>query len=422
MADTRHGKPQGPGSGAALFGGGREKPQPAEAPVAVKASPFVYRDPRTIRRRAWLYGNLYIRSFVAVTVAPGGVGKSSLALVEVIAMATGRPLLGIKPVAKLVVWYVNLEDPLEEIERRVHAILLHYAIPPEEIAGRLFIDSGDECKIVVMQETDHGAAVAVPVVDAVKQEMRTNKIDVLVLDPFAATHGLNENDNNKINAVKNVFSDVARAMNASLMLVHHVRKGVSGQGDYTVDDGRGASALKDGARVARVLNGMTKKQGEVANVDNHRTFFNVTVGKANLAPMADKADWFRIVSVSLGNGGTEPNEPADQVGVVTTWVWSEASQDLTVTELQRIRTAVAAEDWRESAQSPKWVGHALAEAMAISIDASGQRDKVKIMLKQLIERRVLVHSIEPSDQRKPVKFIRVNPDVRCATGLLSPDV
>jgi AAA domain len=59
----------------------------------ITATPFVWRDPRMIPPRQWLYGKHYIRKFISATVAPGGLGKTSLVLVEKIAMATGKPLL-----------------------------------------------------------------------------------------------------------------------------------------------------------------------------------------------------------------------------------------------------------------------------------------------------------------------------------------
>jgi RecA-family ATPase len=55
---------------------------------------------------------------VSATVAPGGLGKSSLVLAEAVTMASGRELLGVKSPKPLRVWYVNLEDPREAIERR----------------------------------------------------------------------------------------------------------------------------------------------------------------------------------------------------------------------------------------------------------------------------------------------------------------
>src|SRR5262245_55521874 len=96
----------------------------------LQATPFVYQAPQTLPRRQWLYGHHFIRRFVSGTVATGGMGKSALALVEALAMATGRDLLGHCPRGKFRVWYVNLEDPLDEIDRRIGGILLRYGISP----------------------------------------------------------------------------------------------------------------------------------------------------------------------------------------------------------------------------------------------------------------------------------------------------
>lgn len=55
---------------------------------------FVWRDPTTIPPRPWVYGRHLIRKQVSVTVAPGGVGKSSLTICEALAMTSERKLLG----------------------------------------------------------------------------------------------------------------------------------------------------------------------------------------------------------------------------------------------------------------------------------------------------------------------------------------
>ena len=54
-------------------------------------------DAMTIPPRRFLYDNHYIRNFASITIATGGVGKSTLCLTEMIAMATGRNLLGVEP-------------------------------------------------------------------------------------------------------------------------------------------------------------------------------------------------------------------------------------------------------------------------------------------------------------------------------------
>jgi RecA-family ATPase len=67
-----------------------------------------------------------------VDVAAGGVGKSSLKIGEAIAMASGKDFYakGL-PEGALTVWLWNLEDPLEEMERRIHATCERFNIKPE---------------------------------------------------------------------------------------------------------------------------------------------------------------------------------------------------------------------------------------------------------------------------------------------------
>ena len=64
-------------------------------------------DAMTIPPRRFLYDNHYIRNFASITIATGGVSKSTLCLTEMIAMATGRNLLGVEPPQRLKVLYFN---------------------------------------------------------------------------------------------------------------------------------------------------------------------------------------------------------------------------------------------------------------------------------------------------------------------------
>ncbi len=152
--------------------------------LKIVAKPYVWRDPKTIPRRAWLYGHHLIRRFVSTTVAPGAVGKSSLTMVEAIAMATGRALLGTHPTAKLRVWLWNGEDPLEELERRVAAICIHYGIDPADLDGQLFLNSGRDTEIVIATTTRNGTVIAQPVVDDMLATIRENRIDVVYPRPL----------------------------------------------------------------------------------------------------------------------------------------------------------------------------------------------------------------------------------------------
>ena len=111
------------------------------APVVIKATPFAWIEPASIPRRKWLYGRHYIRDFVSQTVAPGGYGKSSLVLVETLAIAVGLPLLGVKPDESVPAWYWNGEDPGDELDRRIISAALRHGVDRSQLEGRLFVDN-----------------------------------------------------------------------------------------------------------------------------------------------------------------------------------------------------------------------------------------------------------------------------------------
>jgi hypothetical protein len=117
-----------------------------DAPLA--ATPWKWLAPQDVQPRAFLYGTHYIRQFLSVGFGAPGGGKSTKRMVEAIAMASGRALLGVKPIKKLKVWYWNGEDPQSETDRRFAAICMHFGIKQEEIEGYLFANSGRDMPIV----------------------------------------------------------------------------------------------------------------------------------------------------------------------------------------------------------------------------------------------------------------------------------
>jgi hypothetical protein len=296
----------------------------------VRASPFVWRDPSSIPPREWAYGKHYVRKYLSATFAPGGVGKSSMAIVEALAMVTGQPLLGVQPRQPLRVWLWNGEDPREEIERRVMAACLHYQITDEQIGGRLFIDSGRDCQIVIAEETKDGATIAEPVLSELEQTIVTNGIDVWIFDPFISCHHVSENDNNKVQMVVKALAQLADKTNTAGELIHHVRKsGSGGRAEVTVEDGRGASALLAAVRTARALNPMSNEEASQFGVSpaQRAEFFRVSQGKANMSRATAHSAWRHMESVALGNGAAGLQQ--DVVGVVAAWKPDDPLADLT---------------------------------------------------------------------------------------------
>ena len=382
----------------------------------IRATPYVYRDPAKIPVRQWVYGKHLIRRFLSTTVAPGAVGKSSLVLVEAIAMATGRALTGVSVPKRLRVWYWNGEDPLEEIERRVAAICIHYGINGRELEGYLFLDSGRTSSIVLASRTKEGAKVAEPLVDELIEQIREHEIDVLIIDPFVSSHRLAENSNDEIDLVAKTWNRIADGGDAAIELVHHVRKGMGPAGEYTVEDGRGAVALLAAARSARVLNPMTKNEAERSGLPSHRGYFRVDNGKANLAPPPDHSEWFHLTPVSLGNGPSGILDYGDQVAVVEPWEWPDAFAGIEARDLLAAQTEVmAGGPWRQSPQSPQWVGLPIARALRLDPESKTDRQRIGRLLKTWTANGMFV-TVEGQDEgRRSRTFIEVG-TLACSTS------
>jgi len=337
----------------------------------ISATRFDMVDPRNIPRRQWLYGRHLIRKFVSATVAPGGVGKSSLTIAQALAMVSGKDLLGIVLRDKLRVWIWNGEDPSDELLRRVMAGCMYYGLEASDVEG-LFLDSGRQMPIVLAEQARNGVSLAQSTIDAIVQTIQDKRIDVVIIDPFVATHRVNENDNIAMDLVVKAWGQIAERTNVAIELVHHSRK--THGGDTGVEDARGASALIAAARSAVVLNAMKPSEAVNAGLESHRGYFRVDSGKSNLAPPSDEASWFQLKSVRLDNG--------DDVAVVVPWSWPNPLDTVSVADLRAAQYAVASGGpWRENCQAKDWVGKPVANALKLDPENKTHKARIKSLLK-----------------------------------------
>ena len=275
-----------------------------DAPEAAPDWPTVYDmfDGASIEPRRWIYGNHYLRSFVSVLASAGGIGKTSLQIVEALAIVTGRPLLGEEVKERTNVWIVNLEDPLEEIQRRVIAAMQHYKITPDEVRGRLFVNAGRDFSLKFGIQTRDGVLPNTKLVEYLCKQIPQKQIGCVFIDPFVGAHNINENDNMAVNAIVAEIRRVADETKSAIGLVHHIRKG-NGE-DASIDSVRGAGSLIGAARAARVVNKVSEDDAMKLGVDMDKAkgIFRVDDGKANLSPPADKSTYRQMIGVKIDNG------------------------------------------------------------------------------------------------------------------------
>lgn len=348
----------------------------ADAP---RPTAYVRRPVSEIPPRPWVYGDHLQRRTVSVTAAPGAVGKTSLTIAEAVAMASGRALLGVDVPEPVKVWLINLEEPRDELERRMEATLQHHMVGFHEIEGRFFLD-GAETELCVAKQIRGEAMLVKPVSEALIAHLREFEIDHLTVDPFVSSHRIAENDNGAIDLVAKEWARIARECNCSIELVHHTRK--ANGNTLSSEDMRGGSSLLNAARDGRVLNRATLEQKQNMGVDvstDRATYFSVTQDKPNYST-GHGAQWHRTVGVNIGNG--------DWVATVEVFTPADAFDGISTADVLRVQKAIAdLEDPRESAQSANWVGHAIADVLELKLPADKKR--VKALIKKWLETDVL---------------------------------
>jgi hypothetical protein len=350
----------------------------------------------TLPRREWVYGYDYIKKYISVTASAGGIGKTSAIIVEALAIATGRPLLGVEVKEQTNVWIINLEDPISEMQMRTIAAMQHYDIKPEDIKGRLFMDGEDTMQITLAAEGRDGLITNDDMLAAMIRVIKQNKIGAVILDPFVSAHLVNENNNGSIQAVVAMLRKLARDTNSSVQLVHHIRKG-NGD-DATIDSVRGAGSLIGAARAARVINRITPEDAMALGVDEHEALgiFRVDDGKANLAPPSDKAVYRRMQGVEIANG--------EHIGVATEFKLPDLFDGVTADNARNVQKLVQEAEanqtpYKANVQAKQYVGHAVAEELNLDMEKPGDKAKIKAIVKQWMKTNVLKLS-EMYDKRQ----------------------
>jgi AAA domain len=343
--------------------------------TAIRATPYRWPDPRSLPTRQWLLGHWLLRGEVTAIIAPGGTGKSTIGTALALSLASGQPLLG-KPLPRgpQSAWIYNLEDSQDELDRQVSAACLFHGIVQDDCRNRLCVDSGLVQPLCTATEDRDGFVIAEGVFAQVAATVRERRISVVIVDPFVSSHTVRESSNEAIDAIAKRWKRLAQETGCAVVLVHHTKK--LGGREVTAEDGRGAVALRDAARVVLPLNAMSQAEAEELGITDpqlRRSLVRVDIGKANRAP-PDVATWIKLESQSLENG--DDIVPADYVGVASLWEKPDVFHGLSAVHLYMVQQGLATDDWRENVQAKQWVGHLVAKVTGLSEEADKGRIKV----------------------------------------------
>jgi hypothetical protein len=347
-----------------------------------------------IPAREWYFAKQHQRGAVSGTMAPGGRGKSSLALVEAVSMAVNRKLLHASPLRQLRVWYHNGEETWDELRRRLGAVCKFYNISPTELEGWLCVTNPQRFPLRVAEGFER-LEVRKPLIAHMRSEIERNDFDVLILDPLITMHGVHENNTVLMRGVMDIFRDLAAELDCSIEVLGHTRKPQAGSEDegLSTHDARGASSITDALRVVRVLDGMSEKEAEAAEVEERSQYVSVTSPKRNYSAAQTAPDWVKIESVTLPNG--------DDVGVVTPWTRPVKDAAAAADADKRVESVFI-----EAAVRLAGMGRRLSDRPGmnyapslIAKEPEAKRAKVKkIALENAMKRLIEQNRIEPVDE------------------------
>ena len=307
-------------------------------------------DIANIPPREWLVDHLCLKKYITSLVAPGGVGKSSLALALGISVASNNDILNLGVRKQANVLIINNEDSDDELKRRIAGITTQFGINPISLKNTLFYESGYEKKYMLSEMSDGGQKETAFAADLIEY-MLDKDIGLLIVDPFVSTHNAPENDNTAIDQVMSIYRRVAAKTGASITLIHHTRKqDTKGSSAGNADIARGASALKDAVRVVATLTPMSTVEAKAITFDAQKQsrHFRLDFAKQNFSPACVNAWWFRMESCLIDNGEhVGVPVPVNLKPLFSNSVSKVKWSDLSVAEaLERIFGNAASRDWK----------------------------------------------------------------------------
>ena len=276
-------------------------------------------DPGALPLREWVIYPRFPLGDVTQIVGEPGVSKSSLALLDALAVSTGREDLiagrdefgnPVSPErlhrAGSVVVY-NAEDRLEEMERRLAAAQRHYGIGVRDMRHPVILWSGAEGEhLTVMHslEGERGRLRPAEGARLLRQVIAEHQPALVYLDTqISLTSGGNENSNDHQNALLQELAHIAAEGRTAVAVIHHTAKATrDSHGDMGA--GRGGFAAVGKVRSAVTLCNVTGDASDEKDLVIKGTggIIRLDYAKSSYAKKPAGPILFRRHDACVGNG------------------------------------------------------------------------------------------------------------------------
>lgn len=192
---------------------------------------------------------------VGCFIAPGGTGKTTLLLFQVIHIVLGRPLFGYEVTAPGPVVVITAEDSRETLVARLRQMCIEMQLTEEEIreVREDIIITDVSGKGIKLTTVEKDVVMPSKSLDKLIVEIGVLCPSLLIIDPMVS-FGIGES---RVNDSEQGLIDAARrirnAVHCAVIYVHHTGKENARNRTTDQYSGRGGSALSDGARMIHVL-------------------------------------------------------------------------------------------------------------------------------------------------------------------------
>jgi hypothetical protein len=368
-------------------------------------------DDEPIPPRGWLLGNTFCRQFLSMLLADGGTGKTALRIAQYLSCATGRKLTNEHVFVRCRVLIICLEDSKDELRRRLRAARLCYNITADEIQGwlRLWTPKG----IRLMDLDEKGRLVSGELQQQLHRQIKRHKIDLVGIDPLIKSHGAPENDNKAMDIIAGVLASTAHEYDCATDIVHHMRKGPGAPGN--ADAGRGASAIKDAARIVDTLTPMTEEEANLFGVGNQerKSLIRLDNAKVNLAPRATDARWFKIIGIDLGNGN-EMYPRGDNIQTIEVWTPPDLFFGLSTDKLNAILDEIdrGMDDGGRYSHAPRARKRAAWKVICAHAPEKTEKQARAIITTWVRNEVFILEAYHDTERGEQVTGLRVNPTKR----------
>lgn len=191
----------------------------------------------------WVWDGYLPAGEVALLGAHGGTGKSTIALMLAVAVATGRPLFGVATEPGPVL-FASLEDGAHVVRHRLATICQQWNVAPEELANLRIVDGTANPELFESMGRDGGSTTRTY---AELQELARG-CALVIADNASDAYGGDEIQRRPVRGFIRALGLIAKANDCAVLLLAHVDKGTSRKERIDTEGYSGSTAWNNSVR------------------------------------------------------------------------------------------------------------------------------------------------------------------------------